>query len=163
MSDYSVLAIVLAVALFALGIIGTIVPLMPGVILIWLGMLLYGILTGFQNLTPGFYIAQGVATLLVMAIDYFAAALGTKRFGGSRGAMLGAALGVVLGLLLLGPAGIIFGPFLGALAAELLKGHPVEKAFRSSLGALIGLLGGIFLKLAIEIVMIIWFFLRLAA
>ena len=146
------------IILFCLGIIGTILPLLPGVTLIWIGMLLYGILTGFQNLTPGFYILQGLAAFLVMSIDYMATALGTKHFGGSRTAMWGAALGLLLGLIILGPLGIIFGPFLGTLLGEMLKGIPPEKALRSSFGALLGLLGGIILKLSIEIVMIYVFF-----
>jgi len=140
------------IILFIVGIIGTVLPLLPGVTLIWAGMLLYGILTGFQNLSVGFYILQGLAALLVMFIDYIATALGAKHFGGSKTAMWGAALGLLAGLL------IIFGPFLGAFIAELLKGIPPEKALRSSFGALLGLLGGIILKLCIEAVMLYAFF-----
>jgi uncharacterized protein YqgC (DUF456 family) len=146
------------IILFIVGIIGTVLPLLPGVTLIWAGMLLYGILTGFQNLSVGFYILQGLAALLVIFIDYIATALGAKHFGGSKTAMWGAALGLLAGLLILGPLGIIFGPFLGAFIAELLKGIPPEKALRSSFGALLGLLGGIILKLCIEAVMIYAFF-----
>jgi len=155
------IAISIAILFFCLGIVGTIVPLMPGVILIWAGMLIFGILTGFPNLSPTFYLLQGLAVLLVIAVDYMAAAFGTKRFGGSKTSIWGAIIGLFAGVILLGPGGIIFGPFGGALIGELLHGFPLEKAIRSSLGALIGLLGGIFLKLAIETVMIFWFFQRL--
>lgn len=151
-------ALIIAIVLFFLGIIGSILPVMPGAILIWAGMLIYGVLTGFTGLSFVFYLLQGLAVLLVMFIDYLAAALGTKSLGGSKTAMWGAVFGLFLGILVLGPAGIIFGPFLGALAGELLKGLPADKALRSSFGALIGLLGSIFLKLIIEAVMILWFF-----
>ncbi|MDO9534695.1 MAG: DUF456 domain-containing protein [Bacillota bacterium] len=149
------------IILFVIGIIGTVLPLIPGVTLIWLGMLLYGFLTGFESLTLGFFILQGLAAFVVMAVDYVAAALGTKRFGGSKTAMWGAALGLFLGIIVLGPIGIIFGPLLGALIGELLRGIPLERAISSSFGALVGLLGGIILKLLIEGVMIFSFFQRI--
>lgn len=154
----TVLPLVIAVVLFALGFIGTIVPMMPGVVLIWAGMLVYGLMTGFETLTLTFFILQGLAVVLVLVIDYIATAVGTRRFGGSRAAMVGAAVGLLLGLILAGPAGIIFGPFLGAFLVELLKGVSGQKALRSSFGALIGVVGGIFLKLFIEVFMVIWFF-----
>lgn len=146
------------IILFILGIIGTILPLLPGVSLIWLGMLIYGILMGFQNLTVGFFILQGIAALLVVSIDYFATAVGTKRFGGTKASMWGASIGLLAGIIVLGPLGLIFGPFVGALLGSLLQGIPPEKAVLSSLGALIGLLGGLFLKIIIEIIMIYSFF-----
>ncbi len=144
--------------LFALGILGIVLPLLPGAALIWAGMLLYGILTGFRGLGFTFYLLQGLAVVLVWGIDYLAAAVGTRYSGGSKAAAWGAVLGLLLGLIILGPAGIIFGPFLGALLGEMLRGTPAEKALRSSLGALVGLLGGLVLKLVIVAVMIYWFF-----
>lgn len=152
------LPLILAILLFILGIIGTFLPVLPGAALIWLGMLLYGFMTGFANLPLEFYVLQGLAVILVMVVDYGAAAWGTKRFGGTRKAALGAALGLLLGLVVLGPAGIIFGPFLGAFLGEIIGGMPAERAWRSSFGALIGLVGGLFLKVGIEAIMIIWFF-----
>lgn len=143
---------------FILGIIGTVLPLLPGVSLIWLGMLVYGIITGFQNLTAGFLILQGAAALLVMSIDYFTTAIGTKRFGGTKFAVWGAALGLLAGVIILGPLGLIFGPFIGALLGSLLQGLPPEKAIYSSFGALVGLLSGLLLKIIIEVIMIYAFF-----
>lgn len=153
--------LIITIILFIVGIIGTVLPLLPGVTVIWAGMLLYGILTGFPTgLSLGFYFFQAIAALLVMGVDYMAAALGVKRSGGSRAATWGAAMGLCLGIFM-GPAGLIFGPFLGALAGELLNGFPLDRALRSSFASLIGLLGGIILKLGIEVVMIIWFIKRI--
>ena len=153
-----VLPLLVAIFFFLLGIVGTFLPILPGPLFLWVGMFAYGLMTGFENLTFGFYLLQGISVLLVMAVDYMATALGTRRFGGTKRATLGAVLGLFVGILTLGPAGIIFGPFLGALAGELLSGLPPERAIRSSFGALIGLLGGLFLKLGMEVVMIVWFF-----
>ncbi len=152
------LPLIVAGILFLLGFIGTFVPVLPGAALIWLGMLLYGFLTGFANLPLDFYLLQGLAAILVMAVDYVATAWGTKRFGGTRRAAWGAALGLFLGIVFLGPGGIIFGPFLGAFLGEVIGGLPANRAIRSSFGALIGLVGGLFLKVGIELVMVIWFF-----
>jgi len=155
--------LIVALIIFLLGIAGTVLPVMPGPILIWLGMLVYGLLTGFESLSLSFYIWQGLAALLVMAVDYFATAVGTKKFGGSRIAMWGAVIGLFVGVIILGPLGLVFGPFLGALVGEMLRGLPPERAIRSSIGALVGLLGGLFVKLGIEAVMIYWFFRTLLA
>ncbi len=154
----STTALIPTLILFVLGIVGTLVPLLPGAALIWVGMLLYGFLTGFAGLGFTFYLLQGLAVILFWGIDYIATAMGTRYSGGSRWAIWGAALGLLFGLVTMGPAGIIFGPFIGALAGEMINGAPAEKALRSSLGALVGLLGGLVIKLSIAAVMIYWFF-----
>jgi uncharacterized protein len=154
-------ALLLAVILFILGMVGTILPLLPGVILIYTGMVLYGILTGFAGLDTMFFILQGMAVVLVFSLDYLATAAGTRRYGGSSHAAWGAALGTLLGLLLLGPFGIIIGPFLGAVTVEIIRGKNTEQAVKIGFGTLIGLVGGTVLKLGIEALMIIWFFLSI--
>ncbi len=155
------LPIIVALSLFGLGILGTFLPILPGAILIWLGMFIYGFLTNFENLSVGFYIIQGLATILVTAVDYIATAVGTKRFKGSKASIWGASLGLFVGVILMGPLGIIFGPFLGALGGEMLVSRSIEKSISASIGAVIGILGGLFVKLGIEAVMIVWFFIRI--
>lgn len=148
----------LAVVLFILGLVGTFLPVLPGAPLIWLGMSIYGILTGFSRLHLPFYLMQGVAVLITFLIDYIATAYGTKRYGGSSAAIWGSIIGALVGPIFLGLPGLIIGPFLGALIGELTKGRPFERAFRSAFGTLIGLAGSLLLKLGIEVLMIIWFF-----
>jgi uncharacterized protein len=155
------LAVVLAVLLFVLGLAGTILPVLPGVVLTYGGMILYGIMTGFASLDTNFYLLQGMAVLLVFSVDYLATAAGTRRFGGSRQAAFGAVLGTLVGLLVFGPFGIILGPFLGAVTAELLLGKKPDMAVRAGFGTLIGILGGTVLKIAIQIMMIIYFFISI--
>ncbi len=155
------LPLIVALIFFLLGIIGTFLPILPGVFLIWVGMFIYGIMTGFEGLSFSFFFFQGMAALLVIVVDYMAVALGSKKFGGPKAASWGAAWGILLGFLVMGPAGIIFGPFLGALAGGFLVGLPLKRAIHVSFGALIGFLGGLVLKLAMEAAMIIWFFITL--
>ncbi|NLZ93789.1 MAG: DUF456 domain-containing protein [Firmicutes bacterium] len=147
--------------LFLIGVIGTVLPVLPGAVLIYGGMILYGFMTDFSTLTTNFFLLQGLALLLIFAVDFLATAVGTKKFGGSRRSAFGATLGTLLGLFLFPPFGIILGPFLGAVAAELLSGKKSEHAIRVGIGTLIGLLGGTILKLLIEAVMIISFFLAI--
>jgi hypothetical protein len=158
----AVFALVLAVILFLSGLAGTVLPVLPGVTLIYGGMVLYSALTGFTALNTNFFILQGLAVLLVFAIDYLATAVGSRRYGGSKYAAWGAMIGIVIGVLTLGPFGMIAGPFIGAVTAELITGRQPNQAVRTGFGTIIGLLGGTVLKLSIEVLMIIWFFMAIA-
>ncbi|TYO94974.1 DUF456 domain-containing protein [Desulfallas thermosapovorans] len=153
-----VLAMILAVLFFIVGLAGSVLPVIPGAVLIWLGMLIYGLLTQFATLSTAFFIGQGLAAALVYATDYLAAAYGVKRYGGSRYAVYGSVIGTMVGILLLGPAGVIFGPFIGAITGELLNQKPLDSAFKAGMGTVLGLLGGTLVKLAIQLTMIVWFF-----
>ncbi len=154
----SIPGMIIAVILFIMGIVGTLLPALPGAPLVWLGMLVYGFFTRFENLTLGFYIVQGLAVLITIATDYAATAYGTRRYGGSSAAIWGGILGILIGPFILGPLGLIIGPFLGAFALELFRGKSADQSFQAAFGSLIGLLGGTVLKFIVEAIMIIWFF-----
>lgn len=154
----SIIGMVLAVVFFTVGVIGTLLPALPGAPLIWLGMLIYGLFVNFNNLPWTFFLGQGLAVALIFLIDYLAGIWGVKRYGGSKAAVWGSVLGGLLGVLFLGPFGLIFGPFIGAVAGELYQKSPLDRAFQVGIGTLIGFLGGTVLKLAVEMLMIVWFF-----
>lgn len=154
----AVIGMILAILLFILGLAGTVLPVLPGAPLVWLGMLVYGLFTGFAKLTAGFYVGQGVAVALTLLIDYAATAYGTKRYGGSAAAIYGSIAGIIIGPFILGPLGLAVGPFGGALIGELTRGKRPEAAFRAAFGTLIGLVGGAVLKFAVGVGMIVWFF-----
>ena len=155
----STTGLIIALLLFLIGLAGTIIPGLPGAPLIWIGMLIYGYLEGFVHLTWTFYLFQGLAVAVICLLDYLASVWGVKRFGGSRFAVWGSIIGSILGLIILGPLGIILGPFLGAIVGELLSHKSIEQAVRAGWGTVIGFLGGLLLKLAVEAAMIAWFFL----
>jgi hypothetical protein len=157
----SIAGMIIAVVFFTVGVMGTVLPALPGAPLIWLGMLIYGFFVKFQNLPWTFYAAQGLAVVLIFLVDYLAGIWGARRYGGSRGAILGSILGGLLGVLLLGPFGLIFGPFIGAVAGELYQRSSLEKAFQVGFGTVIGFLGGTVLKLVVELIMIVWFFITI--
>jgi len=154
-----ILALLIAILFFAAGLIGTLLPVLPGALLLWVGMLIYGIMTGFQTLGTIFFIGQGMAVALVHTVDYLAGVVGVKKFGGSKNAVYGSIVGAILGIFVMGPAGIIFGPFIGAVIGEMMGPQKqLDIAIRSGVGTLVGMLGGTVLKLAVEAIMIIWFF-----
>ncbi|MFZ5634144.1 MAG: DUF456 domain-containing protein [Bacillota bacterium] len=153
-----VLGLIIAVLFFAAGLAGTVLPALPGAPLIWLGMLIYGLIAGFEKLTPGFFVGQALAVALVFFVDYAANIWGVRRYGGSGAAIWGSLAGLLLGVILLGPLGIVFGPFIGAVAGELIVQKPLASAVRSGLGSILGMIGGMAFKLIIEAAMIIWFF-----
>lgn len=154
----SVVGLVVAVVFFTIGVLGTVLPALPGAPLILLGMLIYGIIEKFSNLSWFFFIGQGFAVALIFLVDYLAGIWGVKRYGGSDAAVWGSVIGGILGIVLFGPFGLIFGPFIGAIAGELYRRKPLDTAFRVGFGTIIGILGGTVLKLTIEAVMIYWFF-----
>lgn len=151
--DWSVLWWVLAGLIVIGGMIGTVVPALPGVPLIFAGLLLAAWSTGFETVGWGTIAVLAVLTLIAVLIDYLAAAFGAKRLGASPRAFWGATLGAIVGMFF-GLPGIILGPFAGAVAAELTGGHGVHQAGRSGYGVWLGLILGTAAKLTIAFLML---------
>jgi len=158
--NVNILAMIIAIIMFVVGFAGTILPVLPGVVLVYGGMIVYGLMTGIENLGPKFFIIQGLATLVILGVDFVAASIGTKKYKGSKKAAIGAFVGTFVGLFFLGPFGLLIGPFVGAMLAELLQGKDMDQAFSSGFGTVVGNIGGTLFKLMGEIVMIIYFFIK---
>lgn len=156
------IALALTIILFIAGVLGTMLPFLPGITLVYGGMILYGLMTKFASHDVQFFVIQSLILILVIAIDFFAAAIGTKKFGGSKESLSGAVTGTFLGLYLMGPLGMILGPFLGAFTSETIWGEGPKQAIKTGFGTLIGFIAGTLLKLAAEIVMIVYFFMQIA-
>jgi len=153
--------LVITVILFIIGLAGTVLPVLPGVILIYLGMIVYGLFTGFVLLDVTFFVVQGVVTIVVLAADQIASVWGTKAYGGSKQAAWGAIAGALVAIFVLGPLGFLIGPVVGAVLVELLLGKSWKQAFQVGVGTLVGLVGGTLVKLLIEMLMIIYFFMNI--
>ncbi|HOL17742.1 MAG TPA: DUF456 family protein, partial [Bacillota bacterium] len=149
MSGLEIAALIVALLLFITGVVGSFVPVLPGAPLIWLGMIIYGAMTGFRGLTWWFFTGQALLALAVMGIDYLASAVGSRYFGGGKAAFYGAMLGLLAGVFI-GPVGLLVGPFAGAVIAELIFGRKTDQALRAGLGAFIGFWGGMPVKLLLE-------------
>lgn len=153
MSDYILL--VFAVILMLTGILGCLVPVLPGPPLSFLGLVLLHF-TRFAFYPPTILITMAVIAIVVTILDYIVPVWGTRKFGGSKYGTRGAAVGLVIGLFL-GPVGIIIGPFVGALVGELIFKDDLRYAFRAGFGSLLGFLTGIGLKLAASLIMTFYF------
>jgi uncharacterized protein YqgC (DUF456 family) len=151
--DWTILWWVLSVVLIVVGLAGTVVPALPGVPIVFIGLLLAAWIDGFTAIGWGTLVVLGLLTLLSIVIDLLAAAFGTQRMGASPRAFWGATLGALVGIFF-GLAGIVLGPFIGAVAAELSAGHDTRQAGRSGYGAWLGLLLGTAAKLAIAFLML---------
>ena len=135
------------------GLLGAMLPLLPGAPFILLGALLLGWSDGFNRVGWLTITALAGLTLLSLLVDVGAASLGARRSGASPLAVSGAVAGTVVGVFFALP-GLVVGPFLGAIAGELLAGRRLKQAGRAGLSTWAGLLLGGALKLAIALVMI---------
>lgn len=153
MSDYVLL--ILGLLLIILGIIGCLVPVLPGPPFSFLGLIFLH-LSKFGDFSNVTLITLGVIALAVTALDYIVPVWGTKKFGGSKYGTRGATVGLIIGLFL-GPLGIIIGAFVGAFAGEMIFKDDINYALKAGLGSLLGFLTGIGLKLAASLIMTYYF------
>jgi len=151
--DMHMLWYVVAGALILLGLAGTVLPALPGLPLMFAGMLLAAWVDGFRQISGWTIGLLAALTLVSIGVDVAATALGAKRVGAGKGAMFGAALGTLVGAFFSIP-GLIIGPFLGAMIAELLRGRELGHASRVGFGTWIGLAVGTALKLALAFAML---------
>jgi uncharacterized protein YqgC (DUF456 family) len=150
---------ILAGLCVAVGVAGIVVPILPGAPLVWLGLLFAAWADDFTRVSGWTLAFLAVLALSTLAIDLVASALGAKRVGASRWALIGAALGTVVGLFFSLP-GLVLGPFAGAVIGELLHrrndpGDPDwKRAGKVGLGTTVGLVLGIAAKAAVVFVML---------
>ncbi len=134
-----------------LGIVGSILPVLPGPLASWAGLFLLYLTKTIPIDWTILGITLGVASIVTI-IDYVLPSLGTKKFGGSRYGINGSMVGLIFGIFF-GPLGIIVGPFLGALIGELIIDHKnLKKALKAAFGSFIGFLSSTILKLAVCLV-----------
>ena len=149
MVDY--LLLFASVLFMIVGIIGCLVPVLPGPPLSFAGLLLLHF-SRFGDFGSSVLITLGAITLLVTILDYLVPIWGTRKLGGTKYGTRGATVGLVIGLFL-GPAGIIIGPFIGAFVGEMIFRDEIRYALKAALGSLVGFMAGIGLKLAASFIM----------
>lgn len=144
---------VLAGVLILVGIAGTVLPALPGLPLVFVGMLVAAWAGGFQQVGWLMLTVLGLLTVLSIGIDVLATAMGAKRVGASRLAVAGAMLGTVAGLFF-GPVGLFVGPFAGALGGELIHARELGRATKVGFATWLGIIAGIVLKLGLAFTML---------
>jgi len=135
-----------------LGVVGSFVPILPGPITGWVGLLILHLTKTVPIDWTFLGITLGVAFIITI-IDYIIPAIGTKKFGGTRFGVIGTMVGLILGLLFFPPLGIIIGPFVGAFIGEMTNDSKDSgKALKAAFGSFIGFLTSTFLKFIAAIV-----------
>jgi len=143
----------LSVGLILLGLAGTVLPALPGPMLVLGGIALGAWIDGFQRVS--LTVVGVVAGLAVLAwvLDYVAGILGARRAGASRQALVGAAIGTVVGLFM-GLVGVLFMPFVGAVAGEYLARRDEVRAMQVGVGTWVGIMAGLLAKVVLSLVMV---------
>ena len=143
----------LAAVLIIIGLIGLMLPAIPGTPLIFVGLLIAAWADDFDYVGIRTIVVLAIIAFLSIAVDFWATMFGARKFGASKQAAIGALVGVGVGIFL-GLPGVIFGPFIGAVIGELLARRDLAQATRAGIGATIGLVLGAALKLALAFAMI---------
>ena len=143
--------VILAAFFMFLGIIGSFLPILPGPLTSWFGLLIFH-LTDAVAMNWTFLIITLVIALAIWLLDYIIPAIGTKKFGGSKAGMIGTTLGLIVGLIFLGPFGIIIGPFVGAYIGELINKSDSKTALKAAFGSFLGFLTSTFIKFIVAII-----------
>lgn len=157
-----IVAWLLIAALFIIAFVGLIYPIIPSVLFILGGFIVYGLFFSFSDLPWWFWLIELLFVALLFVADTVANLVGVKKFGGSKAGMWGSTIGLLVGPFVIPFAGIIVGPFLGAIIGELLVDRTdFKKAVKVGVGSVIGFLTSVVTKGALQTIMIIIFFIAI--
>ncbi|GEN84378.1 hypothetical protein SLU01_26900 [Sporosarcina luteola] len=146
---------IVAIMMFIVAFVGLVYPIIPSVLFIVAGFLLYGWIVSFEEMNWLFWIIQILFVILLFGADTLANVVGVKRFGGSKAGMWGSTIGLLIGPFVIPVAGILLGPFIGAVLAELLiTRSDLKQSLKSGIGSLVGFFTSVAAKGAIMLLMI---------
>ncbi|RIO53986.1 DUF456 domain-containing protein [Staphylococcus pasteuri] len=141
---------------FILAFVGLVKPVIPSVLVLWVGFLIYQF--GFHNgrLSWVFYIAMVIFTILIFLADFLMNKYFVGKYGGSKFGEYGAIIGVIIGCFVVPPFGIIIVPFVLVLIIELIQGYDLKKAIKVSCGSIIAFLASTIAQAIVMFIMVIW-------
>lgn len=146
---------IIAIAMFIIAFTGLVYPIIPSALFIVGGFLLYGLVDTFDGMTIWFWIIQVLFVILLFGADTLSNLVGVKKFGGSKAGMWGSTIGLLIGPFVIPVAGILLGPFLGAVIAELAVSRSgVKQAIKTGVGSLVGFFTSVVTKGLVMVVMI---------
>ena len=153
--------VLVALLLMILGVLGSFLPVLPGPLTSWAGLLVLHFTKGVE-LSQTFLIVTLLVAIVIYVLDYIIPAIGTKKFGGSKAGMIGTTLGLIIGLFSPIPFGIIIGPFVGALIGEMMHRNDFNKALKAAFGSFLGFIASTFLKFIVAIIYLGFFIVKLS-
>ncbi|MBK5720268.1 DUF456 domain-containing protein [Dysgonomonas sp. Marseille-P4677] len=152
-----IILIILGAAFIIIGILGCVLPVLPGVPLSYIGIVLLHLTTRVEFSTT-FLVLWGLIVIAVQILDYYIPIWGTQKLGGGKKGAWGSAIGIVVGMFIIPPWGIIIFPFVGAVIGELMDEKEFKIALKAGLGAFLGFVAGTIMKLVVAIVLAFYFF-----
>lgn len=144
---------ILCAALIVAGLAGTVLPVLPGTVLVWAGIVLGAWIDDFQRVGTTTLVVVTVLAALAWVLDYVAGLLGARKAGASRQALLGAAIGTVAGLFM-GVVGVLFMPLVGAALGEYLAQKDQTRAVRVGVATWLGIMLGLLAKVVLAFIMV---------
>ncbi|WP_066255188.1 DUF456 domain-containing protein [Hydrogenophaga flava] len=144
---------ILCSALIVAGLAGTVLPVLPGTVLVWGGIVLGAWIDDFQRVGTATLVVITVLAALAWVLDYVAGLLGARKAGASRQALLGAAIGTVVGLFM-GVVGVLFMPLVGAALGEYLAQKDQTRAVRVGVATWLGIMLGLLAKVVLAFIMV---------
>lgn len=151
------LAVVLLIFLLFIGVIGTFLPVLPGIPFMFLVIIGFSLAEGFHYFSTSFIVVTAILAGISLLVNYFSGIVGAKKYGASK---LGVAMGLIGGFAALfmgGPFGFVLGAFLGVVVGELIndRNRDTDLIFKSAFGSLIGILGGVFIQFMMALVIFV--------
>ena len=143
----------LCIALIVLGLAGTVLPVLPGTLLVWGGIVLGAWIDNFSRVGTTTVLVISALAILAWGLDYVAGLMGAQKAGASKQALLGAALGTVTGLFM-GLVGVLFMPLFGAAVGEYLARRDHSRAVKVGVATWIGIMVGLVAKVALAFIMV---------
>ncbi|WP_274307404.1 DUF456 domain-containing protein [Solibacillus daqui] len=157
-----IVAWTLIIGLFIIAFVGLIYPIIPSVLFLLGGFIVYGLFNSFSELPWWFWLIELLFVALLFVADTVSNLVGVKKFGGSKAGMWGSTIGLLIGPFVIPFAGIIVGPFLGAIIGELLVDRTdFKKAVKVGVGSVVGFLTSVATKGVLQVIMIVIFFIAI--
>ncbi|MEK4532391.1 DUF456 domain-containing protein [Solibacillus sp. FSL K6-1554] len=157
-----IIAWTLIIALFVIAFIGLVYPIIPSVLFLLGGFIVYGLFYSFTELPWWFWLIELLFVALLFAADTISNLIGVKKFGGSKAGMWGSTIGLLIGPFVIPFAGIIAGPFIGAIIGELIVTRSnLQQAIKVGVGSVVGFLTSVVTKGIIQVIMIVLFFIAI--
>lgn len=156
-----ILGWIFIIASFVIAYVGLVYPIIPSVVFLLLGYILYGVFFSFEELNIWFWVIQILFVVLIFGADTLSNLASVKKFGGTKPGLYGSTIGLIIGPIVLPGIGILVGPFLGAFLAELLiSKKKVKDAVRAGVGSFVGLVTSTIVKailFTVMLVIFVWF------
>jgi uncharacterized protein YqgC (DUF456 family) len=152
-------ALIVTTLIFIIGIVSTLIPVIPGTFITWLGILVHKLWMGDLSVSWKLVIITGILTLLVQVVDFFLGILGARYFGATWKGMVGAFLGALVGFFVPPPLfWLIFGPIIGAILGEFMAGRGLVQGSKAGIGTVVGGIAGFALKMGLSVCIAVSFY-----